>query len=54
MILGQAIEIAGTYCLSRMNAHTSEAQWATFLVLTGLGLGMGQQLPYTAIQLVLT
>ena len=53
MILGQSIEIAGTYCLSRLNAFTPEAQWASFLVITGLGLGMGQQLPYTAIQLVL-
>ncbi|MCJ1307359.1 hypothetical protein MMC25_001005 [Agyrium rufum] len=30
-----------------------DMQWAAYLVLTGIGLGMGQQLPYTAIQMVL-
>jgi len=53
MILGEIVEIIGTYLLSRLDIDTSTSQWATYLVLAGLGLGMGQQIPYTAIQVVL-
>lgn len=53
MILGEIVEIIGTYLLSRLKIETPTAEWATYLVLAGLGLGMGQQIPYTAIQVVL-
>ena len=53
MIIGEIVEIVGTYLLSRLNIDTPTAEWATYLVLAGLGLGIGQQIPYTAIQVVL-
>ena len=54
MVLGQLTEIIGTYLLSRFDMNTTEAYWASTLVLTGLGLGMAQQIPYIAIQAMLS
>ena len=53
MMVGQIIEIVATYLLSRLNIDTPTTEWATYLVLSGLGLGMGQQIPYIAVQVVL-
>lgn len=53
MILGPIIAAIGTGLLTRIGPDTATAQWATFLVLVGLGLGFGMQQPYTAVQVVL-
>lgn len=53
IVLGQVISIIGTAFLTRLKVDTPTIQWATYLVIAGLGLGMGMQLPYTAIQVVL-
>ena len=51
--MGAIICIIGTALLSRIDLGTRTAIWATYLVITGWGLGMGLQLPFTALQVVL-
>lgn len=53
MIAGQSICAIGTGLLIRLRISTSTAEWATYLVISGIGLGMGMQLPFTAVQVVL-
>ncbi|KAI5861439.1 major facilitator superfamily domain-containing protein [Durotheca rogersii] len=53
MIAGSIICSIGAGLLTTVNLSTSTPKWAAYLVLTGLGLGMGGQLPYTALQAVL-
>ncbi|KAF5857251.1 hypothetical protein ETB97_006049 [Aspergillus alliaceus] len=54
MVLGQVVSIIGTVCLARLEVDTSSALWATFLVIAGVGHGMGLQMPFTAVQVVLS
>lgn len=53
MITGGIICSIGAGLLTTVNLSTPTVHWATYLVLTGIGLGMAGQLPYTAIQAVL-
>lgn len=53
MFLGAAIATVGTALLSRIGLDTSTVQWAAYSVITGIGIGIGIQLPYTAVQAVL-
>ena len=53
MILGVIISVAGTALLTRLNLQTTTVQWAAYLALTGFGIGVGMQLPFTALQVVL-
>lgn len=53
MITGGIICSIGAGLLTTVNLSTPTVNWATYLVLTGIGLGMAGQLPYTAIQAVL-
>ena len=53
MVIGQFVAIVGTALLTRLSVDTPKAVWATYLVVTGAGLGMGLQLPFTAVQVVL-
>ena len=53
MVLGQIICIVGTGLLTRIRSGTPTAFWATYLVITGLGHGIGLQLLFTALQVVL-
>lgn len=53
MIFGAMICILGSALLIRIGLDTPAATWAAFLVVTGAGLGIGMQLPYTALQVVL-
>jgi hypothetical protein len=39
--------------LTQLSPTTGAALWASSLVVTGLGMGMAMQLPYTAIQVTL-
>ncbi|KAK7917810.1 hypothetical protein PG985_011418 [Apiospora marii] len=53
MIGGSIICSVGAGLLTTVNLSTPTVQWAAYLVITGLGLGMAGQLPYTAVQAVL-
>ncbi|KAI4262979.1 MAG: hypothetical protein L6R42_001856 [Xanthoria sp. 1 TBL-2021] len=54
MIVGQTICVIGAGAITRIDLHTSTALWATYFVIAGLGMGMGMQIPYTALQVVLS
>ncbi|KAL8733781.1 MAG: hypothetical protein Q9181_003463 [Wetmoreana brouardii] len=54
MVVGQIICVVGSGLLTRIGTGTPTIEWASYLVITGFGLGMAQQLPYTAIQVVLS
>lgn len=53
MFLGAAVAIVGTALLCRIGLETSTVEWAAYCVITGIGIGIGIQLPYTAVQAVL-
>ncbi|KAK3332572.1 major facilitator superfamily domain-containing protein [Cercophora scortea] len=53
MIAGGVVCSVGAGLLTTVDLFTSTPQWAAYLVITGLGLGMAMQLPYTALQAVL-
>ncbi|KAI9879023.1 MAG: hypothetical protein M1830_009822 [Pleopsidium flavum] len=54
MILGEVLYATGTGLLTRIGLGTPTVQWAAYLVISGFGLGMGMQLPFTALQTVLS
>lgn len=53
MILGEFICICGTALLTRLDARTPTINWAAYLVVAGIGMGITMQLPYTAVQVTL-
>lgn len=53
MIAGSIVCSIGAGLLTTINLSTPTVHWATYLVVTGIGLGMAGQLPYTAVQAVL-
>ncbi|KAF2800649.1 MFS general substrate transporter [Melanomma pulvis-pyrius CBS 109.77] len=53
ILVGQVICVVGTGLLTRISTTTSTAEWATFLALTGIVLGMGINAPHIAIQAVM-
>ncbi|KAI1760080.1 MFS general substrate transporter [Hypoxylon sp. FL1150] len=53
MILGVIITSVGAGLLTTIGISTSTVKWAAYMVINGLGIGMAQQLPYTALQAVL-
>lgn len=50
MILSVVIGSIGTGLLSTIDIGTNTVNWAAYMVLTGVGTGVGVQLPYTAVQ----
>ncbi|KAI4232198.1 MAG: hypothetical protein LQ349_005153 [Xanthoria aureola] len=54
IIVGQIICVIGAGVITRIDLGTSTALWATYFVIAGLGMGMGMQIPYTALQVVLS
>ncbi|MCJ1432522.1 hypothetical protein MMC27_001879 [Xylographa pallens] len=54
IILGELVCVIGTVLLTKLNTSSSTIFWAAALVVTGLGLGMAMQLPYTALQVALS
>lgn len=53
MVVGVIIAIVGTSLLSRIGLGTHVVQWAAYSVIAGIGIGIGIQLPYTALQATL-
>ena len=54
MILGETVVIAGTVLLMHLRTDTPTVQWVVFLIVTGVGMGSAQQLPYTTVQTALS
>lgn len=53
MIAGGIIASVGSGLLTTIGLTTPTVRWAAYLALTGVGVGMASQLPYTALQVVL-
>jgi len=53
MILGEIICAVGLSLLTTLSPTTETIYWAGALAMTGFGMGMAMQLPYTAIQVTL-
>lgn len=49
----QVLYAIGSGLLTTLQTHTSIAKWATYMVLSGLGLGLGVNVPHIAIQAVI-
>ena len=52
MVLSTIVGSIGTGLLSTIGLGTSTVRWASYMVITGVGIGIGVQLPYTAVQVV--
>jgi hypothetical protein len=53
MIVGITVASIAAGFLIRLDAYTPTVEWAALVVVNRLGMGMAQQLPYTALQAVL-
>ena len=53
MVLGAVVSAIGVGLLTTISINTPTVQWAAYLVIVGLGLGFGINIPYTALQVVL-
>lgn len=53
MVIGELICVGGLAMLTQLSPESSTPYWAGALVVTGLGSGMAQQMPYSAISVVL-
>ncbi|KAH5296153.1 hypothetical protein HBI12_213810 [Parastagonospora nodorum] len=53
MVVGITIASIAAGFLTLLDAYTPTATWAGLIVVNRLGMGMAQQLPYTALQAVL-
>ncbi|KAH8159043.1 hypothetical protein CIB48_g9207 [Xylaria polymorpha] len=53
LVSGVSIATVGAGLLTTVGHLTPTVKWAAFMVITGIGTGMAQQLPYTAVQAVL-
>ncbi|KAF2468048.1 MFS general substrate transporter [Lindgomyces ingoldianus] len=53
IMIGQVICAVRTGLMTQISTTTSAPQWAAFLAVTGIGLGMGINAPHIAIQAVM-
>ncbi|KAI1171188.1 MFS multidrug transporter-like protein [Nemania sp. FL0916] len=53
LVVGLGIGSIGAGLLTTIDVTTSTAKWAAFMVITGIGTGMAQNLPISAVQAVL-
>ncbi|KAL8828972.1 MAG: hypothetical protein Q9170_006372, partial [Blastenia crenularia] len=53
IILGSIVSIVGTGLLTRLDLETRNFEWASYLVLTGFGIGLALQVPFMTLQVVL-
>ena len=53
MSVGAAITAIGSGLLHTLDPGSGTAQWIGYQIITGTGFGMGFQIPYTAVQVVL-
>ena len=52
MVLSTIVGSIGTGLLCTIGLETSTVRWAAYMVITGMGIGIGVQLPYTAVQVI--
>jgi len=52
MIMGELICV-GTTLLTQLTLTTRTALWTSYMIISGMGMGMAMQLPYTAVQVTL-
>ncbi|KAI9796324.1 MAG: hypothetical protein M1835_004315 [Candelina submexicana] len=53
MILGSTVGAVGIGLLTTLNINTPTVKWASYLVLSGIGIGTGINIPFTAVQVAL-
>ena len=53
MVSGACIAAVGIGLLTRITLGTSTNEWAAYMVISGLGIGLGINLPYTTLHVVL-
>lgn len=53
ILFAQVLCAIGSGLLTTLRTDTSTALWGTYLALTGLGLGLGVNVPHIAIQAVM-
>lgn len=53
MWLGTSIFVAGCTLLRTLDINSSTAQWICYQVISGFGLGLAEQVPFIAVQVVL-
>ncbi|GAW20476.1 hypothetical protein ANO14919_099820 [Xylariales sp. No.14919] len=53
MVAGAIVAAVGSGLLTTIGLDTPTVKWAAYLAVTGIGVGMASQLPYTALQVVL-
>lgn len=53
MLIGELVCVGGIILLTRLVPTSSTLFWSASLVVTGIGMGMAMQLPYTAVQVAL-
>ncbi|KXH33943.1 major facilitator superfamily transporter [Colletotrichum simmondsii] len=53
MWLGSSVFIAGCALLQRLDRESSMGQWIGFQILSGAGIGLAEQVPFIAVQVVL-
>lgn len=53
MVIGAIVASVGCGLLSRISLTSSTVEWAAYMVISGFGIGLGTNLPYTALQAVL-
>ncbi|KAL8811091.1 MAG: hypothetical protein Q9223_007605 [Gallowayella weberi] len=54
VVVTGAIVTLGTGLLTRITLGTPTVEWATYLAVSGFGIGLGLNLPYTALHVVLS
>ncbi|KAL8798109.1 MAG: hypothetical protein Q9182_006936 [Xanthomendoza sp. 2 TL-2023] len=54
MIVGACVAALGTGLLTRITLGTPTVEWATYLAVSGFGIGLELNLPYTALHVVLS
>lgn len=54
MVIGAAIMAVGSGLLQTLDPDSSTAHWVCYQMITGIGFGLGFQIPYTAVQVVLS
>ena len=54
MWIGAAVFTVGSGLLTTLKVDSSRATWIGYQVLTGIGSGIGIQIPFTAVQVVLS
>lgn len=54
MGVGAAIMATGSGLLHTLTPNSTAVQWICYQIITGAGFGMGFQIPYTAVQVVLS